>query len=296
MKKYTIFTDASADVSPEFVNEHDIRFVPMHYTLGKEDRISSGPESESLLKRFYDGQRKGDLTQTSQIAPQVYIDNFEPELREGRDVIYLSLSSGITKTFDSVQIAKAAMEDKYPDVHIYPVDTLSAAGSMGIMVERAANNREAGMDIQANVADLEAFSHESIILLMVDDLMYLKRGGRLPASTAVLGTVLGVKPIMFLAPDGKLLPFAKKRGEKTAMKEILRLYFATRKVESGNRIYISHADCGERAEKMAEMIHETDPSVEIVPIMMSPIIGAHTGPGMMSVCYFGDKDHMLDKI
>ena len=155
MNDYVIFTDASADVEESFVKEHDIRFVPMHYTLGKEDRISNGPEEIGVLKRFYDGQRKGDRTQTSQIAPQIYIDNFEPELREGRDAIYLSLSSGITKTFDSVQIAKAAMEEKYPESHIYPVDTLGAAGSMGIMVERAVQNRETGMDVKENVADLK---------------------------------------------------------------------------------------------------------------------------------------------
>ena len=295
MNDYVIFTDASADVEESFVKEHDIRFVPMHYTLGKEDRISNGPEEIGVLKRFYDGQRKGDRTQTSQIAPQIYIDNFEPELREGRDVIYLSLSSGITKTFDSVQIAKAAMEEKYPESHIYPVDTLGAAGSMGIMVERAVQNREAGMDVGENVADLKARSHECIILLMVDDLMYLKRGGRLPASTAVIGTVLNVKPIMFLAPDGTLLPFAKKRGEKIALKEILRLYLATRNDKFSNRVYISHADCEERVQKLSDMIHEEDPTVDIVPVMMSPIIGAHTGPGMISVCYFGDKDHMLEK-
>ncbi len=295
MKEYVIFTDASADVSEEFVKAHDIRFVPMHYTFGKEDRISQGPETVEMLKKFYDGQRKGDLTQTSQIAPQVYIDNFEPELREGKDVIYLSLSSGITKTFDSVQVAKAAMEEKYPDVHIYPVDTLGAAGSMGIIVELAARNREAGMDVETNAADLEARSHETIILLMVDDLMYLKRGGRLPATSAVIGTVLGVKPIMFLAPDGSLLPFAKKRGEKSAMKEILRLYLATRDRNFSNRIYISHADCEDRVKKLSDMIHEADPTVDIEPVMMSPIIGAHTGPGMLSVCYFGDKDHMLEK-
>ena len=295
MHDYAIFTDASADVSPEFVKAHDIRFVPMRYTLGKEDRISKGSESEELLKKFYDGQRGGDLTQTSQIAPQVYIDNFEPELREGRDVIYLSLSSGITKTFDSVQVAKAAMEEKYPDAHIYPVDTLGAAGSMGIMAELAADNREAGMDVEANVADLEKHSHECIILLMVDDLMYLKRGGRLPASTAVIGTVLGVKPIMFLAPEGNLLPITKKRGEKIAMKEMLRLYQSTRDRSCKRRIYISHGDCEDRVEKLSKMIHEEDPTIEIVPMMMSPIIGAHTGPGMLSICYFGDKDHMLEK-
>ena len=294
MNNYVIFTDASADVDKKYVAAHDIRFVPMHYTLGTEDRTTVGPEKEELLAAFYDGQRGGDLTQTSQIAPQVYIDNFEPELREGRDIIYLSLSSGITKTFDSVQIARAAMEEKYPAAHIYPVDTLGAAGSMGIMVERAADNREAGMDIEANVADLEARSHESIILLMVDDLMYLKRGGRLPASSAVLGTVLGVKPIMFLEPQGKLLPITKKRGEKIALKEMLRLYLATRKKDISNRIYISHGDCEDRVKNLSRMIHEVDSDVDIVPVMMSPIIGAHTGPGMISICYFGDKDHMLD--
>ena len=106
MKDYVIFMDTAGDLSETYIQENDIRLVPMHYTLGKEDRICAKMEDEALLKRFYDGQRGGDLTQTSQITPQVYIDLFEPELKAGRDVIYISLSSGLTKTFDNVNLAR----------------------------------------------------------------------------------------------------------------------------------------------------------------------------------------------
>ena len=115
MENYVIYTDTSADVSKEFLRDNELFFVPMTYTLGEDERVCCGMEDEDLLKNFYDGQRAGDLTHTSQITPQQYIDVFEKHLAQGESVIYLSLSSGLTKTFDSVRIAKMDMDEKYPD-------------------------------------------------------------------------------------------------------------------------------------------------------------------------------------
>ena len=243
MENYVIYTDTSADVNKEFLRNNELFFVPMTYTLGEEERICRGMEDEDLLKKFYAGQRSGDLTHTSQITPQQYIDTFEKHLARGESVIYLSLSSGLTKTFDSVRIAKMDMDEKYPNAKIYPVE----------------------------------------------DLMYLKRGGRISAATAVVGTVMNIKPILVIDQEGKLITVAKKRGEKLAIRELMTRYLDCRDTRYGKDVYIVHADAGERPAILEEMLKRHDASVNYTEMYLSPIIGAHTGPGMTAILFFGDR-------
>ena len=289
MENYVIYTDTSADVSKEFLRNNELFFVPMTYTLGEEERVCRGMEDEALLKKFYDGQRAGDLTHTSQITPQQYIDVFEKHLAQGESVIYLSLSSGLTKTFDSVRIAKMDMDEKYPDAKIYPVDTLSATGGMGLLAELAVNNKKSGMSAAENAANLEEMSHKVCHIFMVEDLMYLKRGGRISAATAVVGTVMNIKPILVIDQEGKLITVAKKRGEKLALRELMTRYLDSRDTRYGKNAYIVHADAGERPLILEEMLKRHDPSVNYTEMYLSPIIGAHTGPGMTAILFFGDR-------
>ena len=289
MENYVIYTDTSADVSKEFLRNNELFFVPMNYTLGEEERVCRGMEDEDLLKKFYVGQRAGDLTHTSQITPQQYIDTFEKHLACGESVIYLSLSSGLTKTFDSVRIAKMDMDEKYPDAKIYPVDTLSATGGMGLLAELAVNNKKSGMSAAENAANLEEMSHKVCHIFMVEDLMYLKRGGRISAATAVVGTVMNIKPILVIDQEGKLITVAKKRGEKLALRELMTRYLDSRDTRYGKNAYITHADAGERPAILEEMLKRHDPSVSYTEMFLSPIIGAHTGPGMTAIIFFGDR-------
>ena len=289
MENYVIYTDTSADVSKEFLRDNELFFVPMTYTLGEDDRVCCGMEDEDLLKKFYDGQRAGDLTHTSQITPQQYIDTFEKHLARGESVIYLSLSSGLTKTFDSVRIAKMDMDEKYPNAKIYPVDTLSATGGMGLLAELAVKNKKSGMSAAENAANLEEMSHKVCHIFMVEDLMYLKRGGRISATTAVVGTVMNIKPILVIDQEGKLITVAKKRGEKLAIRELMTRYLDCRDTRYGKDVYIVHADAGERPAILEEMLKRHDASVNYTEMYLSPIIGAHTGPGMTAILFFGDR-------
>ena len=289
MENYVIYTDTSADVSKEFLRDNELFFVPMTYTLGEEERVCCGMEDEDLLKKFYDGQRAGDLTHTSQITPQQYIDTFEKHLAQGESVIYLSLSSGLTKTFDSVRIAKMDMDEKYPDAKIYPVDTLSATGGMGLLAELAVKNKKSGMSAAENAANLEEMSHKVCHIFMVEDLMYLKRGGRISATTAVVGTVMNIKPILVIDQEGRLITVAKKRGEKLALRELMTRYLDSRDTRYGNHVYITHADSGERPAILEDMLKRHDSSVSHTEMYLSPIIGAHTGPGMVAIIFFGDR-------
>ena len=289
MENYVIYTDTSADVNKEFTLNNELLFVPMTYTLGEEERVCRGMEDEDLLKKFYDGQRSGDLTHTSQITPQQYIDTFEKHLAQGESVIYLSLSSGLTKTFDSVRIAKMDMDEKYPDAKIYPVDTLSATGGMGLLAELAVINKKSGMSAAENAANLEEMSHKVCHIFMVEDLMYLKRGGRISAATAVVGTVMNIKPILVIDQEGRLITVAKKRGEKLALRELMTRYLDSRDTRYGNHVYITHADSGERPAILEDMLKRHDSSVSHTEMYLSPIIGAHTGPGMVAIIFFGDR-------
>lgn len=294
MERYVIYADTSADVSKEFLRENDVRFVPMTYTLGEEERICAGMEDNELLVRFYNGQRGGDFTHTSQITPQQYIDTFEKHLAAGESVVYLSLSSGLTKTFDSVRIAKMELDEKYPDAKVYPVDTLSATGGMGLLVELAVQNQKDGMSAADNAANISEMSHKVCHIFMVEDLMYLKRGGRVSAATAVVGTVMNIKPILVIDEEGKLITVAKKRGDKLALRELMTRYLGSRDTRYGKYSYIIHADVEERAHTLEEMLMRHDPEVGYTEMYLSPIIGAHTGPGMVAIIYFGDRHKICE--
>ena len=221
---YIIYSDISADIPAAYAVEKDIRFIPMSYTLGSEDRVCSSIEPDEILKKFYDGQRNGDLTHTTQISPFMYVEIFEPLLKEGKSVLYISLSSGLSNTYNSSLIAADELNEKYPEARLVCVDSLAATGGMGALLEMAVKNREGGMSIEENAKYLEENRLRIYHWFMVEDLMYLKRGGRIPATTAIVGSALNIKPLLKVERDGTLSTFAKKRGAKAAMNELLELY------------------------------------------------------------------------
>lgn len=284
---YVILSDVSADIPPAMAKRYDIRFIPMHYTLGEEDRLCSCMEPDEVLHRFYEGQRNGDLTHTTQISPQTYIDVFRPYAEQGMPILYLSLSSGLSNTYQSARMAANELMEQYPSASITCVDTLSATGGMGILLEAAARNRTDGMSLAENAAWLEQNRLRVCHWFMVEDLMYLKRGGRVSAASAVVGTALNIKPILRIKTDGSLENFQKKRGVRAAMKQLVELYASASTKQPGERVYIIHADCAEKADFLEQNVRELNPDSDIVRVMLSPIIGAHTGPGMCAIAHLG---------
>ena len=290
---YVIFTDASADILPADVGKPGIRTIPMEYTFGEESRICQGAEQASFMKQFYDGQRNGGLTRTSLISPQSYEEYFSAALEEGHSVLYLSLSSGLSGTYNASCMVASELKEKYKDLDIICVDTLSATAGMGVLISLAVQNRENGMSIRENADFLENARHTLCHWFMVDDLMYLKRGGRLPAATAVIGAALGIKPILMIDKDGRLENFAKERGAKSGLKYLVKLYDRSSEKKQGETICIVHADNDSGAEYLEQAIKELNPTANISRVMLSPIIGAHTGPGMCAVVNFGDANKGL---
>ncbi len=288
-QSYVIFSDISADIPAGYAKENDIRFISMRYSLGDEDRVCEEIETEEVLKQFYNGQRNGDLTRTSQISPQVYMDVFTLVLREGKDILYLALSSGLSSTYQSSCLAAGQLKEQFPEREIVCVDSLAATGGMGLLLEAAVQNRKEGMAPAENGKWLEDNRLKVCHWFMVEDLMYLKRGGRVSAATAVVGSALNIRPVLKIEEDGTLKNFAKARGTKRALNSLVDYYEAAGDKKPGERVYILHADSQENAEYLEEKVKQINPQCSVTKMMLSPIIGAHTGPGMCAVVHFGRR-------
>ena len=294
MQDYDIFVDAAADIDPAYTHHTPIHFVWMSYTMDEENCICQGPEDESWLKSFYDAQRRGTVTHTSQATPQEYIDAFSASMEKGRDILYLSLSSGLTNTRDSLRLAEPELKELYPDCTIRAVDSLSATGGIGLLAECACENKKKGWSLEANAKDLEAMRSRICHLFMVDDLMYLKRGGRIPAATAVIGTALNIHPILVIDQEGALVITEKKRGEKLSLRELISVFEEVHDPRE-DHLFVLHTDAPERAGELCNAVRQTAPSARISTCMLTPIIGAHTGPGMTAIVFFGDREKLLKR-
>ena len=283
---YLIVMDASADIDSKVFIEEDIRFIPMQYSLNEEMRESKGIESEELLKSFYDSQRSGELTKTTQITPYQYINFFSKLLNEGYSILYLSLSSGLSSTYQSAMLAASELNDEHKDEKVYVVDSLGATGGIGVLLELACKYRKEGKSIEENCALLNNAKLKLHHFFMVQDLMYLKRGGRVSGATAVVGTVLGIRPILKIDENGKLVSFTKRRGNKLALEELAKLFNENYELND-SPIYIVDGDAKELGDFLASEIKKLIPEAVVKRNMLSPIIGAHTGPGLVAVCFIG---------
>lgn len=284
---YLIFSDVSLDIDKEFAKSHDIRYVPMEYVLGDETFYCTEPENDEMMHNFYEKLRNKVKTQTSQITPNHYMDIFEPLVKEGKSLIYISLSSGLSNTYESALLAVQNLKAEYDEVNIEVIDSYSATGGMGLLVESAFANMEAGMSLEENAAWLRKYSQKVCLWFKVEDLMYLKRGGRVSAATAVMGTALNIKPILRINAEGKLETIDKKRGNKMAFRGLIEKFENNFDPSGGNVVYICGADCMQDAAALKELLLEKHPGLTVRVTMLSPIIGAHTGPDMLALIHYG---------
>ena len=204
--------------------------------------------------------------------------------------MYLSLSSGLSGTFQSSNLAARDLMEEYEGVSIISVDSLAATAGMGLLAEAAVYNREKGMSIEENADWLNENKLRINHWFMVEDLMYLKRGGRVSATTALVGTTLNIKPILTIDREGKLPNIDKKRGVKAALNRLFELYQSSAKEseqEFENTIYLIHADDSGKVDITEKLIKDVNPNAQIKKMMLSPIIGAHVGPGMTAVVHWG---------
>jgi DegV family protein with EDD domain len=289
MNSYRIGMDASADLDVSFFRENGILFLPMQYSLGTEMKDATGIEGDEELRIFYDGQRKGDLTHTTQITPYAYETLFRSYLEQGTSVLYLSLSSGLSNTYQSSLLGAKNLEEEFgpKGLKVLSVDTLGATGGIGVLIHRAVRNQKAGMTIEENAADLTEASHHLYHYFMVEDLLYLRRGGRVSTATALVGTALSIKPVLEIDPNGKLVALMNKHGKRAALEAVFSLFDQKYDPSGKEPIYLTHCDDVEKSEYLKKKILEKYPQADVRIREMNPIIGAHTGPGAQTLCFLG---------
>lgn len=289
MEKYLICMDAGGNIDKKFLKENSVCFVPMEYNIGDELRICSGIDPDSDMKKFYAAQKEGKVTKTTQVTPFGYENYFKGILKNGYSILYISLSSGLSNTYQSSLLASRNLEEEYPNQKVDCVDSLAATGGIGVLVHRAIRNLKKGMSLKDNANDLRKAASTIHHYFMVEDLMYLKRGGRISASTAIIGQAFNIKPVLEINKEGKLITLAKKHGTKGALLDIFERFEKTYDPKSNDVIYICDADCQDKVDFVKNKILEKYPQAQIYTDMLCPVIGSHTGPGMIAVCYIGSK-------
>ena len=286
---YQIFTDATADFNEEMLwGLPNLEVIPME-VLVAGGVYTYGPKGNLTVRQFYNMQKEGAFATTSQISPEKYRDCFEPYLKAGQDVLYLGFSSGMSGTMNSAFICKQELEEEYPERKIICIDTLCGSVGLGLLVVEALRRQSQEMDIEELAMWASVNCLDVCHWFTVDTFEHLKHGGRVSNVAAVAGNVLNIKPILHVDEEGKLKVAEKPRGHKAALKSILSKMQAGWKPETGNLVIIGHGDCPERAKECKEKILEQYPYADVHIADIGPVIGAHTGPGMMAVIYWGNN-------
>ena len=287
---YEIYVDASIDVENSYITDNNIHFIPMKYMIDDQEYVMDRQQTEEELDHFYQKMKDGSITGTSQITPYTYEQVFRKEAEQGHNVLYLCLSSGLSSTHaSSLNAAQSVMED-FPDVKIESVDTLGATGGVGLLLMQAIKGRDEGKTISENAAYLRQIAPNIGFWFMVEDLEYLKRGGRVSATAAFAGNVLNLKPVLKINDEGKLINISKQRGVQRAVKYLLECYEGSYDDTISSDVIVAHAVCKERAEKMRDEILRINPGAKVQICPMGPVIGSHTGPGFAAIIHFGNRN------
>lgn len=288
MAAYQIFTDATADFSKGLLEKQpNIQVIPMEVEIGGR-RYLYGPGGNLTTAEFYALQKSGNYASTSQINPDVYFRVFEPVLRAGKDILYLCFSSGMSGTFQTARLCAEELRKKYPDRQILCMDTLCASAGEGFLVCEAARRQAEGFALDELARWVEQNRLKVCHWFTVDVFDHLRHGGRVSAATAVFGTALQIKPLLHVDTEGRLAVVAKPRGRKQAIHAQIARMEAGWTPERGKLVVIGHGDCPEGAQALKKEVHARFPDAEIALAEIGPIIGAHTGPGMLALIYWGN--------
>ena len=288
MAPYQIFTDATADCSPQWYKSlPPVGIVPMRVEIGGQEYLY-GPDGTISVQRFYDLQKAGNYASTAQITPTQYFQSFEPALKAGNDVLYLCFSSGMSGTFQSAQVCVEELREEYPDRNIVCLDTLCASVGEGFLVCKAARRQAEGYTLEELSRWVTLHRLEVCHWFTVDVFDHLRRGGRVPAGTAVFGTALQIKPLLHVNQDGELAVVEKPRGRKQAIKAQLAKMEQSWLPEMGKTVVVGHGACPDGARVLQDAVQDRFPEATVLTADIGPIIGAHTGPGMLALTYWGN--------
>ena len=292
MTDYVLSCCSTVDISEEHLRRRNVVYFPFHYFLGDKEYPDDLGRSMDY-KVFYQKMAEGVVTRTSQISSGEFIDNFEPFLKEGRDILHLSFSSGLSGSYNSACIARDYLKEKYPDRKLIVVDSRAASSGFGLFVDAVADKRDEGLSLEEAAAWAEENRLRVHHWFFSTDLTYYVRGGRISKASGWFGTLLRICPLLNMDPPGRLIPRYKYRGKDAVSKAIVRKMeaHALNGRDYDGKCYISQADCREDAEKVAALVEETFPKLrgKVEINWIGTTIGSHTGPGTVALFFMGDR-------
>ena len=289
---FTIFVDGSSNLPGRLLRELGIEILPCTYSMDGVPSTYDGSLDSFDAHSYYEMLRQGGRVQTSLLNTQLFLDSFRPVLERGEDAVYFSMSSGISGTCQAARMAAQELLEEFPERTVRVVDSLGSGFGTGLMACKAADLRAAGKTA-AQMADImDADAQNTLQFFTVDDLNFLKRTGRVSGATAMIGTVLNIKPVLWGDPTGHITARSKHRGRKKAMASIVEEYRSRVEDAENQRVAISHGDCPEDAQALADMICAVAKPKELIIAPHEPFTGAHVGPGMLALFFHGKKRAM----
>lgn len=283
---FTIMTDSTANLTNALRTMYHICEIPFPFFCENREQLCSRLEDFDEHS-YYENIRKGMVVTTSQINPQCYLDHMCPILEDGNDLIFIGLSSGISGSFQSAVIAAEQLKTEYPDRTVQLIDSLGAGLGEGLLAIRAAKCRNNGMTLQETTDRLISLRDNLYQVFIVDDLMHLKRTGRLSNVGALFGTMLGIKPLLKGNEHGKIAAFEKIRGRRQAISRMAEKFRTLAQNPAAQLVGITHADCREDAEYLAQLLREKFAPKEILLLKHEPVTGSHIGPGALALFFEG---------
>ena len=285
---FQILTDTSANLDTAVLQQRNIHVIPFHFYVDGQSHFCENT-AKFDGKAFYDAIRAGARSTTSQISPQAYIDEMTPMLAAGDDVLFVSMSSGISGSFASSQVAAQHLSAEFPQRTIRLVDTRGASLGEGLLALRAADMRDAGADIDETADAVFALHRNMCQIFTVEDLKYLRASGRVSGAAALVGSILQIKPLLKGDDEGKIVCFSKLRGRKRSIQAMAERYDELVKDAEAQTVGIAHADCPEDAEMLAALLRRNHPPKEIMTVVYEPVTGSHVGPGALALFFLGDE-------
>lgn len=284
MYPYQIITDSGCDLSAEGYAELNVHCVPLTVEFKGEAHDDRNDDS---LKDFYNGLRAGEVARTSAVNPETWKDAMRPYLEAGKDVLVLPFSSGLSTTAQSAQIAAGELSEEYPGRKILVADTLCASMGQGLLVWYACGLRDKGLSVEELHSWVEENKQNLCHWFTVDDLFFLKRGGRISGATALVGTMLNIKPVLHVDDEGHLISVSKARGRKAAIEALAKKVAELGEGFDNSTMFISHGDCREDAEYLAKILREKHSAKDVRISYVGAVIGSHSGPGTLALFFLG---------
>ena len=285
MKDFVIFADTACDMKPDVLAEWGVPYESLTFKFEDDEKIYAN--NDMTTEEFYNKMKEGGVAKTAAVNPEAFINAFDKALADGKDILYLGFSSGLSTTYNSGRIAANELKEKYPDSKIIVIDTLGASAGIGLLIRLALDKKEEGATIEEVAEYVKELIPGLCHWFTVDDLVYLKRGGRVSAAAAFFGNMIGIKPVLHVDDEGHLVPVLKVRGRKTSLTTIADKYGELAKDKENGLVYISQAACENDAKALADILNTRYGANVKIITDVGPVIGAHAGPGTIALFFIG---------